>query len=103
MSSNKLKVQAFRANDLSADTGKQFELGKSWCDFFEIDENVGEITFNLFFKPLSKAHESLADYEIDLQLSELTVRNDRKAYANGTKSGHSAIKEFFLDDLHLTA
>ena len=50
MSSNKLKVQAFRANDLADDTGKQFELGRSWCDFFEIDENVGEITFNLYFK-----------------------------------------------------
>ena len=103
MSSNKLKLQAFRANDLSNDTGKQFELGKSWCDFFEIDEHVGEITFHLYFKPLNKAHENLANRQIDLQLSALTARNDRKAYANGARSGHSAIKEFFLDDLHLTA
>ncbi len=103
MSSNKLKLQAFRANDLSEDTGKQFELGRSWCDFFEIDEHVGEITFHLYFKPLSKVHEKLANRQIDLQLSALTARNDRKAYANGAKSGHSAIKEFFLDDLHLTA
>ena len=103
MSSNKLKLQGFRANDLSEDTGKQFELGRSWCDFFEIDEHVGEITFHLYFKPLSKAHENLANRQIDLQLSALTARNDRKAYANGAKSGHSAIKEFFLDDLHLTA
>lgn len=103
MSSNKLKLQAFRANDLSNDTGKQFELGRSWCDFFEIDEHVGEITFHLYFKPLSKAHENLANRQIDLQLSALTARNDRKAYANGARSGHSAIKEFFLDDLRLTA
>jgi len=103
MSSNKLKLQAFRANDLSNDTGKQFELGRSWCDFFEIDDHVGEITFHLYFKPLSKAHENLANRQIDLQLSALTARNDRKAYANGARSGHSAIKEFFLDDLRLTA
>lgn len=103
MSSNKLKLQAFRANDLSNDTGKQFELGRSWCDFFEINEHVGEITFHLYFKPLSKAHENLANRQIDLQLSALTARNDRKAYANGARSGHSAIKEFFLDDLRLTA
>lgn len=102
MSSNKLKLQAFRANDLSEDTGKQFELGRSWCDFFEIDKNVGEITFKLIFKPLDKAYENLANSQIDLQLSALTNRNDRKAYANGTRSGHSAIKEFFIRDLHLT-
>ena len=103
MSSNKLKVQAFRANDLSVDTGKQFELGKSWCDFFEIDKNVGEITFNLFFKPLCREHEYLENHQIDLQLSELTARQDRKAYANGARTGHSAIKEFFIEDLHLTS
>lgn len=103
MSSNKLKLQAFRANDLSNDTGKQFELGRSWCDFFEIDDHVGEITFHLYFKPLNKVHENLANRQIDLQLSALTARNDRKAYANGARSGHSAIKEFFLDDLRLTA
>lgn len=103
MSSNKLKVQAFRANDLSEDTGKQFELGRSWCDFLEIDNSVGDITFNLLFKPLSKAHENLKDRIIELQLSALTTRNDRKAYANGARSGHSAIKEFFLEDLHLTS
>ena len=101
MVTNKLKVQAFRANDLSEDTGKQFELGKSWCDFFDIDQNVGDITFKLCFKPLSKAHENLVDHEIDLHLSAPTNRNDRKAYANGARSGYSAIKEFFLIDLHL--
>lgn len=87
---------------MSDDTGKQFELGRSWCDFFEIDKNVGEITFKLIFKPLSKAHKHLENTQIDLQLSALTIRNDRKAYANGTRSGHSAIKEFFINDLHLT-
>ena len=45
MSSNKLKVQAFRANDLSEDTGKQFELGKAWCDFFDIDDTVAYVGF----------------------------------------------------------
>lgn len=102
MASNKLKVQAFRANDLSEDTGKQFELGKTWCDFFEIADSVGNISFRLEFKPLNKAYENLKGRQIDLQLSGLTNRNDRKAYANGTRSGHSAIKEFFLQDLHLS-
>lgn len=102
MSANKLKVQAFRANDLSEDTGKQFELGKSWCDFFEIADTVGDISFKLEFKPINNTYESLNGRQIDLQLSGLTNRNDRKAYANGTRSGHSAIKEFFLEDLHLS-
>ena len=102
MSSNKLKVQAFRANDLSEDTGKQFELGRSWCDFLEIADSIGDVSFNLEFKPLTKSHESLKDRKIELQLSGLTPRKDRKAYANGSRSGHSAIKEFFLEDLHLT-
>ena len=61
MSSNKLKVQVFRANDLSEDTGKQFELGKSWCDFLEIADSIGDVNFNLVFKPISKSHESLKD------------------------------------------
>lgn len=102
MSSNKLKVQAFRANDLSEDSGKQFELGRSWCDFLEINDSVGDVSFDLEFKPLNKNHENLKERKIVLQLSGLTNRNDRKAYANGARSGHSAIKEFFLEDLHLT-
>ena len=102
MASNKLKIQAFRANDLDVSTGKQFELGKSWCDFLEIDNTIGDITLNLLFKPLNKAHEGLKDKLIELQLSAPTSRNDRKAYANGKISGYSAIKEFFLQDLHLT-
>ena len=102
MASNKLKIQAFRANDLDVSTGKQFELGKSWCDFLEIDNTIGDITLNLLFKPLNKAHEGLKDKLIELQLSAPTLRNDRKAYANGKISGYSAIKEFFLQDLHLT-
>ena len=102
MAANKLKVQAFRANDLSNDTGKQFELGKSWCDFFEIDRSIGEVTFYLTFKPLSRNQENLKDRQIELQLSALTARDDRKAYSNGTRSGHSAIKEFFIEDLHLS-
>ena len=102
MASNKLKVQAFRANDLDESTGKQFELGSSWCEFFEIDDSVGDISFTLSFKPLIKAHETLKDRQIELKLSGLTPRRDRKAYANGSNSGHSAIKEFFLNELKLT-
>lgn len=102
MSSNKLKVQAFRANDLTEDTGKQFEIGKSWCDFFEIADSVDDVSVILKFKPISNAYESLNDYQIELKLSGLSSRGDRKAYANGAHSGHSAIKEFFIQELHLT-
>jgi hypothetical protein len=101
MSSNKLKVQGFRANDLADDTGKQFELGKSWCDFFELDSSVGEISFILTFKPISKEFFSFENKQIELKLSEPTGRNDRKAYANGDH-GLSAIKDFFIYDLKLT-
>ena len=31
---NAIKIQRFRANDLVDDGGKQFELGRSWCDDF---------------------------------------------------------------------
>lgn len=95
-------VQAFRANDLSIDTGKQFELGKSWCKFLEIDDNAEDASITLTFKPLNSEHEDLNDRQIELKLSSATSRGDRKAYADGATSGHSAIKEFFLNDLHLT-
>ena len=36
MNTNNLKIQRFRTNDIVDDGGKQFELGRSWCeDFFE--------------------------------------------------------------------
>lgn len=101
MASNKLKIQLLRENDLANDTGKQVEFGSKWCDFFEIGASVGKITFQLIFKSLSTAHVELNNKVIPLELSELTNRNDRKAYSNG-KAGHAAIKEFFLNDLHLT-
>lgn len=101
MSSNKFKIQLLRENDLANDTGKQVEFGSKWCDFFEIDSSVGKITFELVFKSLSVAHTSLNNKVIPLELSELTDRNDRKAYSNG-KAGHAAIKEFFINDLHLS-
>lgn len=101
MAENKLKVQNFRINDLSEDTGKQFELGKTWCEFFEIDDSVNEITFNLEFMPISKAHEHLKNKQIELKLSGLTPRKDRKAYVNGSDRSYSAIKEFFIKDLQL--
>lgn len=34
MATNSLKIQRFRANDLVDNGGKQFELGRSWCDDF---------------------------------------------------------------------
>ena len=47
MATNKLKIQHFRANDLLDNGGKQFEMGKGWCqEFFEIDNSVEEITLN---------------------------------------------------------
>ncbi|MDO4526319.1 MAG: hypothetical protein Q4B61_13430, partial [Bacteroidales bacterium] len=101
MTSNNLKVQKFRINDLSEDTGKQFELGKTWCEFFEIDDSVNEITFNLEFMPISKEHEHLKNKQIELNLSGLTPRKDRKAYVNESDKSHSAIKEFFIKDLQL--
>ena len=102
MASNKLKVQGFRANDLADDTGKQFELGRSWCEFFEIDSSVNEVSFILTFKPISEKYSQFANKQIELKLSEPTGRNDRKAYANGDH-GLSAIKDFFIYDLKLTA
>ena len=103
MANVNLKVQRFRENDLSVDSGKQFELGKSWCKFLGIDEYVGEIEIPIYFKALSSNYSSFDDNEIILKLSELTERKDRKVYANGSMSGHSAIKEFFLQKLCLNS
>lgn len=96
-----LKVQSFRANDLSKDTGKQFELGRTWCvDFFQIDDSIREYTVDLIFKPLVTNHLSFQDKVIKLKLAEVTRRGDRKAYANGDM-GQSQIKEFFIYKLGL--
>lgn len=96
-----LKVQSFRANDLSKDTGKQFELGRAWCvDFFQIDDSIREYTVDLIFKPLVPNHLSFQDKVIKLKLAEVTRRGDRKAYANGDM-GQSQIKEFFIYKLGL--
>lgn len=96
-----LKVQSFRANDLSKDTGKQFELGRAWCvDFFQIDDSISEYTIDLIFKPLVPNHLSFQDKRIKLKLAEVTRRGDRKAYANG-EMGQSQIKEFFIYKLGL--
>ena len=102
MASNKLKVQRFRTNDLNNNGGKQFELGKNWCEeFFEIDSSLSEAIVPLVFKPLCIEHAPFFDKEIELKLSEITNRGDRKAYANG-QHGLSQIKNFFIDDLGLT-
>lgn len=102
MATNKLKIQHFRANDLVDNGGKQFEMGKSWCqEFFEIDNSVEEITIHLTFKALSQLQQALDNSMIELKLSGVNIRGDRKAYANG-ENGHSQIKDFFINKLHLT-
>ena len=102
MNANSLKTQRFRANDLVDDGGKQFEMGKGWCqEFFEIDNSIEEITLLLTFKALSSSQQSLDDTKIELKLSDVNTRGDRKAYANG-ENGHSQIKDFFINKLHLT-
>ena len=103
MNANSLKTQRFRANDLVDNGGKQFEMGKGWCqEFFEIDNSIEEITLLLTFKALSSSQQSLDNTKIELKLSDVNTRGDRKAYANG-ENGHSQIKDFFINKLHLTA
>ena len=102
MASNKLKLQSFRTNDLVNDGGKQFELGKSWCDdFFEFDKTRPEVVVNLKFKAIQMSHVSLNDKIIELKLADVSIRGDRKAYVNGN-NGMSQIKDFLINDLHLT-
>ena len=102
MASNKLRLQSFRMNDLVNDGGKQFELGKSWCDdFFEFDKTRPEVVVNLKFKAIQMSHVSLNDKIIELKLADVSTRGDRKAYVNGN-NGMSQIKDFFINDLHLT-
>lgn len=102
MNANSLKTQRFRANDLVDNGGKQFEMGKGWCqEFFEIDNSIEEITLLLTFKALSSSQQFLDNTKIELKLSDVNTRGDRKAYANG-ENGHSQIKDFFINKLHLT-
>lgn len=102
MSANAIKIQRFRANDLVDDGGKQFELGRSWCDdFFGFNREDAEVIVNLIFKPLNYAHERYKDMPIELKLAEVSKRGDRKAYGNG-ENGRSQIKNFFINDLHLS-
>ena len=102
MNANSLKIQRFRANDLVDNGGKQFELGRSWCDdFFELNRDDSEVVINLTFKPLCYEYTQYTDKNIELKLSEVSIRGDRKAYVNG-ENGRSQIKDFFIKDLHLT-
>lgn len=102
MESNKLKIQNFRTNDLVNDGGKQFELGKSWCDdFFEFDNTQSNVVVSLKFKAIQKDHELFNNKIIELKLAEVSNRGDRKAYVNST-NGMSQIKDFFINTLHLT-
>ena len=99
---NAIKIQRFRANDLFDDGGKQFELGRSWCDdFFVFNREDTEVIVNLIFKPLNYSHERYKDMPIELKLAEVSKRGDRKAYGNG-ENGRSQIKNFFINDLHLS-
>ena len=101
MASNILKLQNFRTNDLVNDSGKQFELGKSWCDdFFKFDKTQSEITINLKFKAIQLSHDEFNNKIIELKLADVSIRGDRKAYANGN-NGMSQIKDFFINDLKL--
>ena len=103
MAGYKLKIQRFRTNDLIDNGGKQFEMGKSWCeDFFGINTDVKERTLFLTFRPLNNSHKSLDGTKIELWLSDVNVRGDRKAYANAETGGNSQIKDFFINKLHLT-
>lgn len=102
MNANSLKIQRFRANDLVDNGGKQFELGRSWCDdFFELNRDDPEVVINLTFKSLCYEYAQYTDKNIELKLSEVSIRGDRKAYVNG-ENGRSQIKDFFIKDLHLT-
>lgn len=103
MEDYKLKIQRFRTNDLIDNGGKQFELGKGWCEnYFGISSDVKETTLFITFKPLSLAHKKLDGTKIELSLSEVNLRGDRKAYANTEVGGCSQIKDFFINKLHLT-
>lgn len=101
MANKKIKLQQFRTNDLVDETGKQIEFGKVWHeDYFEIPKESGEMIINLKFKALDQSHYLLNDFKIELTLSKVTSRNDRKAYANG-ENGMSQLKDFFVNRLHL--
>ncbi len=102
MSSNRLKLQSFRTNDLVDDTGKQIEFGKAWNEnFFEIGNEVKTAILTLTFKAITIDQQSHQDTVIELRLADVTSRGDRKAYANG-ESGMSQLKYFFVHRLHLT-
>ena len=102
MTTNSLKIQRFRANDLVDNGGKQFELGRGWCDdFFEFSRDDSEVVVNLTFKSLCYEYEQYTDRSIELKLSDVSIRGDRKAYVNG-ENRRSQIKDFFIHDLHLT-
>ena len=102
MSSNRLKLQSFRTNDLVDDTGKQIELGKAWNEnFFEIGNEVRTAVLTLTFKAMSIDQLPYQGTVIELRLADVTSRGDRKAYANG-ESGLSQLKHFFVHRLHLT-
>ena len=102
MTTNSLKIQRFRANDLVDNGGKQFELGRGWCDdFFEFSRDDSEVVVNLTFKSLCYEYEQYTDRSIELKLSDVSIRGDRKAYVNG-ENRRSQIKDFFIKDLQLT-
>ena len=83
MATNSLKIQRFRANDLVDNGGKQFELGRSWCDdFFEFNRDDTEVVINLTFKSLCNEYEKYTNKNIELKLSGVSTRGDRKGSFN---------------------
>ena len=102
MENKRIKLQQFRTNDLIQSAGKQIEFGKVWHeDYFGIHTDVESITLKVTFKALSKANIGLSDYGIELTLSAITGRGDRKAYSNSL-NGMSQLKDFFVNKLNLT-
>ena len=101
MNEEKIKFQKIRINDVVNDGGKQFELGKSWSDFFGFNEDDSNVSSKLVFKALLEEHRHLDGREINLLLGEVTSRGDRKAYSNN--KGLSEIKDFFINQLKLSS
>lgn len=69
--------------------------------FFEFNRDDTEVVINLTFKSLCNEYEKYTNKNIELKLSGVSTRGDRKAYVNG-ENGRSQIKDFFIKDLQLT-
>lgn len=102
MSGISVYINNFRANDLTTNTGKQFEVGKEICSFLELGnvQQSDSIEINLTFKAIDQSQLAFNNKNIKLKLSAASKgRGDRKAYADGGQQ--SEIKNFFISDLGL--